>query len=220
MAISQVDICNAALIKIGQDIPIAAMSESSKAARAFTRVWDRILELVLSEYPWPFTVKTQALALVSEDAPAGWAYRYAYPSDCVTLLAVTDGDSAAAALTGSPWNPDWLNAFMLQRNMRYAFQTAYGEQSQSIVSDLESAFAIYASRVTEVGRFSPKFAEALICRLAWEVAPALAGEVGLRMATQALPNAYIFALSAAKAAASNESLETIEVVAPSIAARG
>ena len=75
---SQVDICNLALAKLSQDITIASMSERSKEARTFSRLWDPMRDLVLADREWPFAVKAVRLALDPEDPLPGWALRYGH----------------------------------------------------------------------------------------------------------------------------------------------
>ncbi len=201
---SQVDLCNAALVKLAQDIPIAAMSEQSKAARAFTRVWDRTRDLVLAEHPWPFSVRAIALALDAEAAYPGWAYRYAYPADCLQALAVCDEGGVREALSQSN---------------RQAFEVVHGTQQTCIATDLALAYLVYSAQITDVSRFPPLVAETLACRLAMEVAPALAGEFGKRLALS-LREDYEIARSKAIAHGFNESREVVQAPTPSLAARG
>ena len=212
---SQVDICNAALVKLAQDIPIAAMSETSKAARAFNRCWDSVRDQVLAEHPWPWSVKAVALALDTEDPTPGWEYRYTYPDDCLTALGVCSEAGVRAGISRLTRRDEWA----MQVDGRVSFDVVYGEQSTGIVADQEDAYLIYASRVTETPRYPPLFVDALACRLALEVAPALAGELGLRMG-QKLREDYEISRSKAIAHGFNESRELIDVTTPSRAARG
>jgi hypothetical protein len=219
MPVSQVDLCNAALIKIAQDIPIAAMSESSKAARAFTRVYGSALDLVLTEHPWPFTLKAVALSPSPDAAFPGWAYRYDEPSDCLTKLAVCSSDGVRAGLAAaSLWSYDGGQALPLGDG-RVDFETVWGSQATNIVTDLSGAYLIYSMRVVDIGRFPPLFCEALSCQLAVAVAPALAGELGVRLA-QKLQQDYEVARAKAIAHGFNESRDRQQATTPSVAARG
>lgn len=216
---SNVDICNLALMKIAQDLPINSLTESTKAARTLSRVFDTKRDQLLAMHPWPFALKAQALSEVSgEDPPPGWELRYAYPSDCLLALAVTDESGVRNGMSR-------LSAVGLQDDSGWyarsgfaAFDTVYGASATSIVSDLEEAYLLYVKRVTESNRFPPLFVDALACFLALEIAPAIAGETGLRMAPT-LRQAFDAARSTAICAAFNESRETIEYVTPSVAAR-
>lgn len=218
MATSKVDLANAALVDLAQDIPIASFSEATKHARLFNRSFDRIRDLVLGEHAWPFAMTSVALALQVQSPLPGWTYRYTYPSDCLNALAVTDENGIrggmALASSGSESQP-WL----VWRNGQQAFAVVHGTQDTSIVTDLEEAYLIYIARVDDVGRYPPKFAEALVKRLAWQLAPAIMGELGFKAQRQLREN-YEMARAEAIAHAYNEARETIEFTTPSLAARG
>lgn len=213
MAVSQVDICNAANGRLGQDVAIAAMSEQSKAARAYNRVWERVRDYVLADFPWPFALKSVALSPVSQTA-LGWQYGYAYPADCLNALIVCDSTGVRSALT-------WLNDGNEAQtwDSRYDFEIQNGTQSTLIVSDLSGAYLIYSSRVEDVGRYPPMFIDALVNRLAIEVAPVLAAEVGIRLGP-ALEQKYIAAKGKAIVQSLNESLDRVQPMTPALAARG
>lgn len=212
MASSQVDICNAALVKIAQDIPIAAMSETTKAARAFARCYDRVLDLVLSPHPWPFTIKVVALSPSPDAAFPGWAYRYDQPDDCLTKWALCTSAGVRSSMAA-------LNCDGNQVDGRVDYDVVWGSQATNIVTDLEGAYLVYSARVIDTGRYPAPFVEALACRLGMEVAPTLAGELGIRLA-QKLMQDYQVARSEAIAHGFNESRDTIEPMTPSRRARG
>lgn len=216
---SRTDIANAALFKLAQDIPIAALTERSKAGIALNRVFDPMLDLVLSAHAWPFALKYVALAEQTEDPMPGWQYRYTYPSDCVNALALCDegGIRGTMSAVASTWCDETAARF---RDGRLAFDVGYGDQDTSIFADLEDAYLIYVSRVTNASRYPAPFAEALACRIAMEVDGAIRGaEIALRAANEMRSN-YLMALAEAKAHGFNESRETVEPLTPSVAARG
>jgi hypothetical protein len=191
------------------------MSESSKAARVFTRCYDRVLDLVLSRHAWPFALKAQALAASPDAAFPGWAYRYEVPSDCLNALAVCDANGVRASLKAVAG----CDTPLPLTDGRVDFDTVWGSQASNIVTDLAGAYLIYTVRVTETGRFPPLFGEALACRLAMEAGPALAGELGVRLA-QKLQQDYEVARAEAIAQALNEGRDTLQAATPSVQARG
>lgn len=213
MTTSVVDICNAALGKLGQDVTITSLNDQTKAARAFNRVYDRIRDYVLADFPWPFATKTQALALDAQVA-LGWAFRYAYPDDCVDALAVCgeSGTRLAVASAVASYCDDGV------WNGSVDFEVQHGEQSTCIVTDLDDAYLVYTSRVEDIGRYPPHFLEALSCRLAIEVAPVIAAEVGMRLGPN-LEQKYIAAKNRAAVHALNESRGELQPQTPSLAAR-
>jgi len=213
MATSSVDICNGALGRLGQDVRISALSDATKHARACNSVYQRVVDYVFADAVWPFTIKQVALSLLG-DGSNGWTYRYAYPADCMTAIALTDGagvrryrDTSASSLGETPTGAE--------------YEVVYGDNNAAaILTDLESAWLVYSARVNEIGRYPPLFVDALICRLAVELAPVIAGDVGIRM-LQMLEQKYAVARDHALAHNMNESAEVmLGMVTPTMAARG
>lgn len=215
---SRTDIANAALIKLGQDIPIAALTERTKAGILLNRLFDPMLELVLSTHAWPFALKSVALSLQTEAALPGWSYRYTYPTDCVNAIALTDegGIRGTTASIVATWCED--NAYQFRDGQR-AYEVIYGTQDTSIVADLEDAYLIYVSRVDNASRYPSPFQDALACRIALEASGPLKGDIGLREAPRLREN-YMMALAEAKAHGFNESRDPVQPMTPSVAARG
>src|SRR5690606_14138330 len=211
---SQVDVGNLALGQLAQDRGIAAMSDASKEARTASRVWDIIRDEVLEARNWPFAMTAQALAVVAEDPQQRWCYRYALPNDCLTLRTVTDESGLRGARgLGAFFDHQWCAGV-------YDYETAYGQQGTSILTDAPEAYAVFVARVTDTGRYSAHFIDALACRLAAELAPTIIGEAGLRVKQTMMERDYIAALSQAHEHAANQSRARLEALTPALAARG
>lgn len=215
---SQVDICNFALLKQTQDIAIAAITENTKAARTFNRVWDTTRDLVLAEHSWPFALKAEPLAEVLQAPFPGWAKRYAYPSDCITALSVcpAEGVRLGMSLFRGCYADDWRVQQFIGRT---PFEVTHGEQDTSIATDLDTAYLIYTARVEETARYPAMFVDALACKLAHYTAPAIMGELGFR-AQQQLEQNYQLARANAIAHGMNQAVEDPPATTPSIVARG
>lgn len=210
MASSQIDICNAALGKLGQDITITSFTDQVKAAKVFSRCYDRVRDYVLADFPWAFATKAIALAPIAETV-IGWQFVYDYPEDCLNARIVCDEN-------GVPRATSCVNA-QLTFAGQYEFEKLCGDENTSIATNLEAAYLIYSSRVEDTGRYPPHFVDALACRLAIEAAPVLASEVGLRLAPQ-LGNEYLAAKFNAAARDMNESNDQRDLVSPTLASRG
>lgn len=215
---SAVDICNLALGKLSQDVPIANFQERSKEARTFARIYDHQRDLVLAERIWPFATKAEPLALQGQASMLGWQYRYTYPVDCVQVLAVCDSGGVRYGLQAIGCASSIQELSGLSWPGRYSYDVHYGEQDTSISSDLSEAYLIYTMQVEDTGRFSAMFIEALACKLALEAARPIIGELGLRLKNQ-LEQDFEYALSKASANAQNEARESIQPLTPSLAAR-
>lgn len=140
---SQTGICNRALEKLGES-PIVTLSDVSDQAKALKRVYTDSLQAVLTEHPWHFAKKRDALP-ASGTAPAwGWTYSYPVPADFLRLLAIKDG-------------PD----FSLE---------ADPTGSQTILCNSQGPLNIlYLYNVTDAGRLPPHFVEAFSSKLALDI---------------------------------------------------
>ena len=88
MALSQVQIVNLALTKLGQD-RVVAITDDTEAARVMRSMWDMTLDTTLASFPWKFAIKRVELAALA-DAPLGteWTLQYTLPDECLRLVQV------------------------------------------------------------------------------------------------------------------------------------
>ena len=206
---SKIDIWNAAIAKLGQDVRVTSPSENTKHARTLNVAWQRVLDFVLADAVWTFALRHKALALSTEET-LGWGYRYDYPSDCLKAVVVCDAGGVR----------QYRDAIVRGEAITPEFEVQGGAQGQTIVADIEAAYLIYVERVNDTGRFTPKFIEALACRLAADIAPVVAGEIGIRLSPE-LERRYVAMKETGTADAFNEGSEPILIPAsPTLAARG
>lgn len=198
---SQVQICNLALGKLAQDITITSLTERSKEARVFSRLWDPMRDLVLADRLWPWAMKAQRLAVAAEAPMPGWEIRYARPVDCVTVLAITDDQGMRAGRRLSRWcEPQFRQCHGIQ------FEQAMGTDGTSLLCDRAEAYLIYVARVEDPERYPAHFVDALACKLAEEGAPTIIGANGFSNKS-GLKQLYQLALSQAAAHDFNEADE-------------
>jgi hypothetical protein len=87
MALSQTEIVNLALTRLGQD-RVISIGDDVEAARIMRSLWDMTRDTVLAGYPWKFAIKRTSLPALA-DAPAyGWARQFAVPEECLRLVQV------------------------------------------------------------------------------------------------------------------------------------
>ncbi|MHC4752091.1 MAG: hypothetical protein ACYTFW_19740 [Planctomycetota bacterium] len=93
-----VEICNRALIRLGEDT-ITSLDDDSDRARICNALYPEVLQTLLSSYPWNCAVHRAELAQLV-DAPV-WNYAYCYqlPTDpyCLRVL------EADVDITNYPW---------------------------------------------------------------------------------------------------------------------
>ena len=70
MALSQVQVVNLALTKLGQD-RVTSIDDDIEAARVMRSLWDFTRDAVLASFPWKFAIVSADLPAVSFDATIG-----------------------------------------------------------------------------------------------------------------------------------------------------
>jgi len=146
MAISEVSVCNSALIKIGAD-RISSRTENVKSAICLNAIFDQIRDCELRDHPWNFAILRTTLAPTSTTPNSEYDYEYDLPSDCLRVLAVlldVDDDGTE--------------------------DYDYVIEAGKILIDESSIYVKYIKREDDPSEWDPSFAEALAWRLAREVA--------------------------------------------------
>lgn len=136
------DICNAALVKIGEKRITSQgfASPTNERERVCSEHYERLRDAELRKNVWNFAVKR---AVLSEDAtaPTGEDYtvRYALPSDYIRMIELYETED-------------------------YQIENGY------ILCNVDSTLNIrYVYKVTVVNSFDPLFYDALACRIAIEL---------------------------------------------------
>lgn len=79
---TKLKICNDALIMLGTNV-ITSFSDGSSAAQITDRLYDDVKVMLLSMYPWSFSIKKQQLAMLETTPVTEWKYEYAMPGDLI-----------------------------------------------------------------------------------------------------------------------------------------
>lgn len=154
MASSEVEICNSALVKLGEE-RISSLDDPGKAARTCKRQYPLKRDQLLEDYNWTFAIKRIALSADGADPEFGFEARFLLPADCLRFLGLYDPNALPVNYTGT--------------NIAHKIEGRY------LLLDDTAANIFYIQRVTNVLEFSPSFAEALACFLAWDMAYDLTG---------------------------------------------
>lgn len=179
---TDVEICNLALGRIGVTTYIASMDETSKEGRVarllYTFVRDRVLEAV----NWPFARGEEDLQDIGSP-PNGWAYRYRTPNDCIKARQIVY-ESARTPVADIPFNiiEDQANS------------------STAIATDISPATLIYTKRITATALFTQGFVNSFAWALAAEMVLPMAADIKLAVSCN---NAYTQSLREAAALALN-----------------
>ena len=168
---SKTDICNLALVRLGEP-RILSLDDDSKRANALKSFFDLALDIVLQDHPWNFATRRATLARLTAAPAFGYSYAYQLPSGCLRVLGmVGDGKNVDPTLE-------------------------YKIEGQQLLTEETAAKIKYILRITETGVFGARFCSLLASRLALEMSyhlvksPALQGQ---------MMKGYAAELSAAKA---------------------
>lgn len=150
---SEVSICNLALDHIGAG-NIESLEEGSEEARRCKLTYPVTRDALLRVYPWGFAKKTIVLAESGTPA-APWAYRYAWPDDCLRARYIVPDD------------PD---------DDPIPYEKAVADDLKSVVIDTDryQASLVYTAAVTLPLLFDSLFVVELSWQLASDLAPTLA----------------------------------------------
>jgi hypothetical protein len=89
---SDVDICNSALIKLGIE-QISALNENSRAAQLCNEQYDKQRKMLLRAHPWNFAVKREALTATVNTPVYEFSLEYNLPSDYLRIIDTEYPDS-------------------------------------------------------------------------------------------------------------------------------
>lgn len=141
MAMTAIEICSTALLKLGARA-ISSFSEASTEADVARGLYAVTRDGLLATYPWSFTQAQLALAAGPTAPTADFAHAFALPADCLRVL------SAGVGTAG--------------RGLDYRIQ------GRELLTDADSLTLTYQRSVPEAD-LPPFFVTALIARLAAEL---------------------------------------------------
>lgn len=104
MAHSEVSICNAGLILLGEDT-ITALTEDTKAARLCNQRYGTLRDAELRAAKWNFALERVSLAKLTTSPDFGFANEFQLPSDYIRILK-TDDDHDTYRIEGKKLRTD------------------------------------------------------------------------------------------------------------------
>lgn len=137
MAISEVAICNSALIKLGVET-ISSLLDNSRQAMLCNEQYAKMRNKLLYSHPWNFAIKRAALVATVAEPIYEFAYEYTLPAD---YLRVWD----------TQYGPD---------------KDFYQVEGDKLYSNYSTVNIKYISKITDTTKFSPSFDECLSLVLA------------------------------------------------------
>ena len=139
--VSEVSICNQALTFLGQK-PITSLNDANTTAEWMRNNYPFIRDAVLEERMWTFATARAASTTMDRDA---WDTAYAHPA---------------------PLN--WISVFRIYRNSGISTLTSidWRLEDGNILCSESNILLWGLKRVTDTGKFSPLFVQALAARIA------------------------------------------------------
>lgn len=184
---SEVDVCNLALARLGDEATVASIDppEGSAQAEHCARFYPIARDALLEMHPWKFAVRRETLAALS--VPSwNWAYAYAAPAGVLSFIAVLSATASSS---------DETQPFDVESDSNGAV---------IVLTDTEGATVRYIAHTTDTSRFSPLFIDALAWLLASHLAgPMLKGDTGAAMAKSCYQN-FLVALAHARTSDANQ----------------
>lgn len=160
----QTAICNLALLRLGQAVQIASITEQTTAGRACNAVYESCVRTMLRERAWPFATRQVDLALVGEQQITDWYYTYRYPSDYINVhrvVPLTQVDDSTVIYNTTSRVP--------QRET-YPFKIGSDTSGRLIHTNVSEAVALGTVYITDTALYDPMFASALAWFIAAEIA--------------------------------------------------
>lgn len=156
---SETDICNAALIAVGQP-QITSLDQASTAGRLCARLYPAARDALLRTFDWNWAREQANLAALDETPAHTWTYAYQLPSDCLALRGVEQDT------TDRDYNARWL---------------PWEIQGRKVLTHLGAPLGIvYTAARTDTGAMDPAYTAVLSLRIGRDLAMPLAQSASLR----------------------------------------
>jgi hypothetical protein len=148
--ITEINIINSALIKLGIDIINSRTQDNNKAARTMNQLYDLKRQELLRMHPWNFATSRQSLALLTTDPAFEYSYEFQLPDDCLRVVRIN--------------NP----------------YQEYKIEGRTILTNSSTCDIIYIADIDDTSLFDPLFASALADFLAFKAALSLTGSTAIQ----------------------------------------
>ena len=145
---SKIEIVNRALMKLGEP-PVSSLNDV-QFGKSYEIIYDDIKELLLSSYPWRFSLEIKRLSRMEEKY--GNKYMYKLPLDCLLLTRVFENSRDEGG------------------NIRLEQYQGYEVVNDTIVTSSDrGVIAEYVKNIDDDMRFTSLFREAMAAKIAAEL---------------------------------------------------
>lgn len=145
MPVGPVKLCNQALYKIGEKIPLTSWPDTSTNGIICQMFFDNVMEEVLEMEDWKCARARASLAQLS-DAPAfdEYDYQYALPNDCLLPRIVCDANGTKLTVK---WDVEGRN----------------------LLTNLDEVYLKYTKREIDLTKWTPSLRKIFILKMAIEL---------------------------------------------------
>lgn len=151
MAVTTTQVCNLALMKLGQEAISIISDTTDKAAVMCNTIFALLRDEMLRQHPWNFAMSRAQLTASVVDAPDfEFSYFYALPDDFLRLLRL------------------------------YNDRTRFQIEGTNILTDSDTVDILYIAQMEDPTDWDPLFREAFATRLAAEISFGLTGSATLQ----------------------------------------
>lgn len=172
MALSATDICNLALLRLGEK-PITVIEESPACAAFYPLVRD----VALSWAKWTFAMVRTRLARLDDTPASDFRFYYALPTNPFCLRVVDMGMSQGPQITTTVGFRPFRSDIPYQREV-FALPQAPDVQRAVIATDADEVVMRYIGRTLE-GMWMPIFTEVVALWLAKSIGQHITGRASL-----------------------------------------
>ena len=155
MAVSEVSICNSALIKVGAKQTITSLTQGTPNATLCNEQYAKCRDDLLRSHNWNFAQRWSSLATTGTTPTAEFEYEFQLPNDFIRVVKVSDNDAGVGDLP-------------------------YDIYNDKIYCDSDTVYLKYISKITDPNLFPADFREALAYQLAYDLAYAITGSNSVR----------------------------------------
>jgi hypothetical protein len=146
MGLSQTDICNQALARVGAKLVMSINDGDSKGARACLNAYDATVNEVARSGTWNCLTKRAQLARLVTVPAFEWAYQYQLPVDLMLLL----------ELNGVEYHGEPQDEWVIEGRL--------------LLTDAETALVRYVALITDTTQWDALFTNAVVVLLAAKIA--------------------------------------------------
>jgi len=205
--VNQIGIYNMALATIGVSKTIQTLGDTSVQKIVCDTFWESVRDQCLSDFPWGFAMRYNALQLLSLTVP-NWQYCYGYPADCLATRQLYVAGASPAVNPNDSLVALWLDDYDDEQTPLYnetpiPFAVIENEVAGGLAIATDTTLPIlkYTARILSYSLWSPAFVNCAMYLMASKIVGPLANNP--KYATD-LGQAYQLALLKAGANSMNE----------------